>query len=115
MWCVCAVQGHLYAGSDYGAAQMPLATCERSRSCMDCVLARDPYCGWDQSAGRCTLLAGSERYCRPLSQHVEQASIIQTSTIVISHFSELIQSVKDGDATLCPEAGEISNDDIKSD
>uniref|UniRef100_A0A4W6ELQ8 Semaphorin 4e n=1 Tax=Lates calcarifer TaxID=8187 RepID=A0A4W6ELQ8_LATCA len=38
------VTGQIYAGSDYGAVQIPLASCYRSSSCMDCVLARDPYC-----------------------------------------------------------------------
>uniref|UniRef100_A0A3Q2YV72 Semaphorin 4e n=1 Tax=Hippocampus comes TaxID=109280 RepID=A0A3Q2YV72_HIPCM len=41
------VTGQLYAGSDYGVVQVPLATCGRSLSCLDCILARDPYCGWD--------------------------------------------------------------------
>uniref|UniRef100_A0A3Q2YH09 Semaphorin 4e n=1 Tax=Hippocampus comes TaxID=109280 RepID=A0A3Q2YH09_HIPCM len=41
------LQGQLYAGSDYGVVQVPLATCGRSLSCLDCILARDPYCGWD--------------------------------------------------------------------
>lgn len=56
------LQGQLYAGSDNGAAQIPLATCERSLSCMDCVLARDPYCGWDKVVGKCTLVSSSQRY-----------------------------------------------------
>ncbi|XP_067461681.1 semaphorin-4E [Thunnus thynnus] len=72
------VTGQLYAGSDYGVVQIPLATCGRSVSCMDCVLARDPYCGWDKVAGKCTALNNTQ--------------------------SELIQSVKDGNATLCPRA-----------
>ncbi|XP_070701650.1 semaphorin-4E [Pempheris klunzingeri] len=72
------VTGQLYASSDYGAAQLPLATCGRSLSCMDCVLARDPYCGWDQVAGKCVVLSDSQR--------------------------QLIQSVKEGDASLCPDA-----------
>lgn len=57
---VCGVQGQLYAGSDSGAAQIPLATCERSSSCMDCVLSRDPYCGWDKAARKCALLSSSQ-------------------------------------------------------
>lgn len=73
--------GWLYAGSDSGAVQMPLATCQRSSSCMDCVLARDPYCGWDKDAGKCTALSTTQK--------------------------ELIQSVKDGDASICPDAGPI--------
>lgn len=56
-------QGHIYAGSDLGAAQVPLATCGRSLTCMDCVLARDPYCGWDAAAGKCSLVSASQRYC----------------------------------------------------
>ncbi|XP_068195924.1 semaphorin-4E [Antennarius striatus] len=75
------VTGQLYAGSDYGVAQIPLATCERSSSCMDCVLARDPYCGWDKAVRKCIPLSSSQR--------------------------EIIQSVKEGDASLCPEADPI--------
>ncbi|XP_029687149.1 semaphorin-4E-like isoform X2 [Takifugu rubripes] len=72
------VTGQLYAGSDSGVTQVPLATCGRSTSCMDCVLSRDPYCGWDMVDGKCSLLSSSTR--------------------------ELIQSVKEGDAKLCPPA-----------
>eukprot|EP00066_Takifugu_rubripes_P009057 XP_003975685.1 PREDICTED: semaphorin-4E-like [Takifugu rubripes] len=72
------VTGQLYAGSDSGVTQVPLATCGRSTSCMDCVLSRDPYCGWDKVDGKCSLLSSSTR--------------------------ELIQSVKEGDAKLCPPA-----------
>ncbi|XP_038575262.1 semaphorin-4E isoform X3 [Micropterus salmoides] len=75
------VTGQLYAGSDYGAAQIPLATCGRSSSCMDCVLARDPYCGWDTVGGKCIVISNSQR--------------------------ELIQSVKEGDASLCPGADPV--------
>lgn len=75
------VTGQLYAGSDSGAAQVPLANCERSTTCMDCVLARDPYCGWDKTNGHCVSLSNSQ--------------------------SELIQSVREGDASLCPVADPI--------
>ncbi|XP_029971561.1 semaphorin-4E [Salarias fasciatus] len=73
--------GHLYAGSDSGAAQIPLATCEKSSTCMDCVLARDPYCGWDTAVKKCVPLSKSQ--------------------------SEPIQSVKEGDASLCPPADPV--------
>ncbi|XP_068427319.1 semaphorin-4E [Clinocottus analis] len=73
--------GQLYAGSDSGAAQVPLATCGRSSSCMDCVLSRDPYCGWDEDVKRCVFLSDSPR--------------------------GLIQNVKKGDAALCPDADPV--------
>uniref|UniRef100_A0A3Q1GV07 Semaphorin-1A n=1 Tax=Acanthochromis polyacanthus TaxID=80966 RepID=A0A3Q1GV07_9TELE len=79
------VTGQLYAGSDYGAAQVPLVTCERSLSCMDCVLARDPYCGWDKTDKKCVSVSNSER--------------------------ELIQSVKGGNASLCPVADPVKPED----
>ncbi|KAL3988357.1 tRNA uridine 5-carboxymethylaminomethyl modification enzyme [Sarotherodon galilaeus] len=75
------VHGQLYAGSDTGVAQIPLATCERSSSCMDCVLARDPYCGWNNALGKCVFISKSQR--------------------------DIIQSVKVGDASLCPDADPI--------
>ncbi|XP_054619788.1 semaphorin-4E [Dunckerocampus dactyliophorus] len=75
------VTDQLYAGSDYGVVQVPVATCGRSLSCMDCVLARDPYCGWDKVAGSCVALSSTQR--------------------------ELIQSVRDGDASLCPKAAPV--------
>lgn len=75
------VHGQLYAGSDTGVAQIPLATCERSSSCMDCVLARDPHCGWNNALGKCVFISKSQR--------------------------DIIQSVKVGDASLCPDADPI--------
>ncbi|KAL6104410.1 uncharacterized protein ACO6RY_14147 [Pungitius sinensis] len=77
------VTGQLYAGSDYGAAQIPLATCRRSSSCMDCVLARDPYCGWDTVDRKCVFLSDSPR--------------------------RLIQSLKAGNASLCPDADAVKS------
>uniref|UniRef100_A0A672K1P5 Semaphorin-4E-like n=1 Tax=Sinocyclocheilus grahami TaxID=75366 RepID=A0A672K1P5_SINGR len=64
-------QNQLYAGSASGVVQMPVSNCNRYSSCLDCVLARDPYCAWDLTSN-------------------------------LLHFSNLIQSLKDGDATRCP-------------
>ncbi|XP_047443912.1 semaphorin-4E [Mugil cephalus] len=47
-------KGLLYAGSEFGAVQMPVSNCSRYESCVDCVLARDPYCAWDSSTEQCS-------------------------------------------------------------
>lgn len=73
--------GLLYAGTESGAVQMPLASCGRSASCVDCVLARDPFCGWDTTTAQCTALSTSQR--------------------------KLIQSVKRADASLCPDSAPV--------
>ncbi|KAF5897300.1 semaphorin-4E-like isoform X1, partial [Clarias magur] len=48
--------GQLYAGSEVAAVQMPLSSCGHYTSCMDCVLARDPYCGWDLTTDSCVTI-----------------------------------------------------------
>ncbi|KTG03813.1 hypothetical protein cypCar_00017255 [Cyprinus carpio] len=73
-------QNQLYAGSASGVVQMPVSNCSRYSSCLDCVLARDPYCAWDVPAQRCSRLPTSADDGK----------------------SNLIQSLKDGDATRCP-------------
>ncbi|CAB1326619.1 unnamed protein product [Coregonus sp. 'balchen'] len=70
--------GQLYAGSEYGAVQMPFSSCGRSGACVDCVLARDPYCVWDRTTAQCITLSTANAD------------------------SELIQSLWAGDFSLCP-------------
>ncbi|MCI4390806.1 hypothetical protein PGIGA_G00127150 [Pangasianodon gigas] len=72
--------GQLYAGSEVAAVQMPLSACDHYTSCMDCVLARDPYCGWDLISNSCIAI---------------------NSTQPDTH-SEVVQSLRDGNATRCP-------------
>lgn len=47
-------KGQLYAGSDFAAVQMPVSNCSCYDTCVDCILARDPYCAWDRSTGQCS-------------------------------------------------------------
>nr|XP_016846458.1 PREDICTED: semaphorin-4D isoform X3 [Anolis carolinensis] len=44
---------YLYAGSNAGVVQSSVAFCEKYSSCVDCVLARDPYCAWNPQASSC--------------------------------------------------------------
>ncbi|XP_048844867.1 semaphorin-4E-like [Brienomyrus brachyistius] len=72
--------GALYAGSSSGVVQVPLRGCSRYKACLDCVLARDPYCAWDTAEGACVAVPPGEP----------------------SPDRELIQRVKDGNGSLCP-------------
>ncbi|XP_037061625.1 semaphorin-4D isoform X3 [Peromyscus leucopus] len=53
----------VYAGSNSGVVQAPLAFCGKHGSCEDCVLARDPYCAWSPASKACVLhqAVGSNR------------------------------------------------------
>uniref|UniRef100_A0A8C1RU90 Si:dkey-49n23.1 n=1 Tax=Cyprinus carpio TaxID=7962 RepID=A0A8C1RU90_CYPCA len=42
---------HLFIDSDEGVVQLPVQRCELyGKACVDCCLARDPYCAWDGSS-----------------------------------------------------------------
>ncbi|KAI1901082.1 hypothetical protein AGOR_G00056470 [Albula goreensis] len=43
----------LYVGSRSEILQLPLANCSRYQSSPDCLLSRDPYCGWDSEGRTC--------------------------------------------------------------
>lgn len=77
--CVCVCQGQLYAGSEFGAVQMPVSNCSSHDTCVDCILARDPYCAWDFSTEQCS-------------------SVRNTSDTAA-------QSLKEGDVSRCPQPG----------
>ncbi|XP_053165989.1 semaphorin-4G [Hemicordylus capensis] len=58
-------QRSLYVGSRSGVLQLPCSTCRRYTSCFDCVLARDPYCGWDGES------------CREFAETQDRTQLIQ--------------------------------------
>uniref|UniRef100_A0A672FD16 Sema domain-containing protein n=1 Tax=Salarias fasciatus TaxID=181472 RepID=A0A672FD16_SALFA len=67
--------GQLYGGTSNAVVQVDVRDCSRYTSCDDCILARDPYCGWDRMEGKCASAAGT---------------------------SSWFQSLTDGDTSLCP-------------
>ncbi|XP_063083337.1 semaphorin-4D isoform X4 [Cavia porcellus] len=54
----------VYAGSNTGVVQSPLAFCEKHGSCEDCVLARDPYCAWSPTESACVTVHQAEASSR---------------------------------------------------
>ncbi|KAM5261133.1 semaphorin-4D isoform 1-T15 [Hipposideros larvatus] len=46
----------VYAGSNSGVVQAPVAFCGKHSTCDDCVLARDPYCTWSLATATCVAL-----------------------------------------------------------
>eukprot|EP00058_Branchiostoma_floridae_P006786 XP_002592274.1 hypothetical protein BRAFLDRAFT_71005 [Branchiostoma floridae] len=44
----------IYIGSNSGVRMLPLHNCGAYTSCVACVSARDPYCGWSRAQARCT-------------------------------------------------------------
>ncbi|XP_036596840.1 semaphorin-4D isoform X6 [Trichosurus vulpecula] len=58
----------IYAGSNSGVVQSPVAFCEKHSTCVDCVLARDPYCAWNPRKASCVAI---------FKEHGNNSSLIQ--------------------------------------
>ncbi|XP_074137576.1 semaphorin-4D isoform X8 [Sminthopsis crassicaudata] len=58
----------IYAGSNSGVVQSPVAFCEKHSTCVDCVLARDPYCAWNPRKASCVDI---------FKEHGSNSSLIQ--------------------------------------
>ncbi|TDH08379.1 hypothetical protein EPR50_G00096750 [Perca flavescens] len=82
-------KGQLYAGSEFGAIQMPVSNCSRYDTCVDCILARDPYCAWDLDTQQCS----SVYSLSPPS-------------------SNAIQSLKEGNVAQCPKPDPVAAVDV---
>ncbi|KAM8889027.1 semaphorin-4E [Synchiropus picturatus] len=80
-------KGQLFAGSKFGAVQIPISNCSRYDTCVDCILARDPYCVWDLSMKQC-------------------------SSVYTSPPSDSVQSLKEGDLAKCPNLGPVAVVDV---
>lgn len=51
----------LYVSSQWEVSQVPLDLCDvYGGGCHGCLMARDPYCGWDQ--GHCVSIYSPHRY-----------------------------------------------------
>uniref|UniRef100_A0A8C6FN09 Semaphorin 4D n=1 Tax=Moschus moschiferus TaxID=68415 RepID=A0A8C6FN09_MOSMO len=60
----------VYAGSNSGVVQAPVAFCGKHGSCEDCVLARDPYCAWSPAMAACVTLHQTDGPSRGLIQEM---------------------------------------------
>ncbi|XP_040923562.1 semaphorin-4A [Betta splendens] len=64
-------KGVVYVGTSGGVTAVPLANCSVYRTCSQCVLARDPLCGWSPSRRACTGLDSSD----PLTQDLDKGNV----------------------------------------
>nr|XP_046246907.1 semaphorin-4E isoform X2 [Scatophagus argus] len=78
-------KGQLYAGSELGAVQMPVSNCSRYDACVDCILARDPYCAWDFASEQCSSVSS-----------------------LSSSLNTAVQSLKEGDISQCPQPDPVA-------
>ncbi|XP_051901904.1 semaphorin-7A [Pristis pectinata] len=62
--------GHLFVGTPMETVRLPLANCgDYGSTCVQCVAARDPYCGWNRTNGECVAV--------PQTHNVRDSEVVQ--------------------------------------
>ncbi|KTG06113.1 hypothetical protein cypCar_00012514, partial [Cyprinus carpio] len=92
-------QGAVLIGSSEGVISVPMSNCSYYWSCAECVLARDPFCGWDPVMKLCTDMHTHDH----LVQDVDEGNVSAQCTYV-SSMSRSGQSRTP--STVCP-PGEV--------
>ncbi|KAM4013800.1 semaphorin-4A isoform 1-T5 [Anomaloglossus baeobatrachus] len=64
----------LYVGSRDGLLQVPLTNCSVYRTCIECVLARDPYCAWSLPSGQCQGVPSAQENGETWLQDIEEGN-----------------------------------------
>nr|XP_020471166.1 semaphorin-7A-like [Monopterus albus]XP_020471167.1 semaphorin-7A-like [Monopterus albus] len=69
-------KGHLYVGTAMEVQRLPLADCGRyGNTCRECILSRDPYCGWDRARRKCiTIPPGYNVTSKELIQNLDHSN-----------------------------------------
>lgn len=67
-----ATKGVIFIGMSEGVLRLPTSNCSFYWTCAQCVLSRDPFCGWDSGTRMCVEVRGSRG---KLAQDVDRGNI----------------------------------------
>ncbi|XP_032090155.1 semaphorin-7A-like, partial [Thamnophis elegans] len=72
-----ATTGYLYMSTEFEVTRLPLQDCSQYHgNCWNCILARDPYCGWDAAAKTCSTVS-QKNHTNRLIQSLDSSSTTQ--------------------------------------
>lgn len=95
-------QAVIYVGTSEGVVRVPTANCSVYWTCPQCVLARDPFCGWDSNSRACVDVSNAKT---TLVQDVDRGNVEEAcSSVSLTHRARFSPSKLS--ATSCP-AGEL--------
>ncbi|XP_005456065.1 semaphorin-4B [Oreochromis niloticus] len=89
-------KGVLYVGTSEGVTAVPVANCSTYTTCSQCLLARDPLCGWSRTSRACTRVHGSHE---DMVQNLEDSNAedkcagqtkAEAITVVHAHVNEVV-------------------------
>ncbi|XP_048880474.1 semaphorin-4A-like [Brienomyrus brachyistius] len=68
----------VFVGTSEGVFQVPISNCSFYWNCGECVLAQDPFCGWDPDQGVCSRVTGDPAGLR---QDVENGNAMEACNL----------------------------------
>nr|XP_046273937.1 semaphorin-4A [Scatophagus argus]XP_046273938.1 semaphorin-4A [Scatophagus argus] len=73
----------VYVGTSEGVVRVPTANCSFYWTCPQCVLARDPFCGWDSASRACVEVSNAQT---SLGQDVDRGNVEEAcSSVSLTH------------------------------
>lgn len=95
-------QGVVYVGTSEGVVRVPTVNCSVYWTCPQCVLARDPFCGWDPNSRACVEVKTTKSV---LVQDVDRGNVEEAcSSVSLTHRARFNPNKLN--AASCP-AGEL--------
>ncbi|XP_060779480.1 sema domain, immunoglobulin domain (Ig), transmembrane domain (TM) and short cytoplasmic domain, (semaphorin) 4Ba isoform X2 [Neoarius graeffei] len=85
-----ADKGVLFVSSYSELVEIPVANCSNHQSCGECILTRDPYCGW--TGGQCVDIRQASSK-RKILQDIENANTATCSEVLSSSHSTQLSSI----------------------
>ncbi|XP_044191011.1 semaphorin-4A isoform X1 [Thunnus albacares] len=65
-------KGMIYVGTSEGVVRVPTANCSFYWTCAQCVLSRDPFCGWDPASRACVETSSAQT---SLGQDIDRGNV----------------------------------------
>ncbi|XP_040910145.1 semaphorin-4A isoform X2 [Toxotes jaculatrix] len=110
-------KGVIYVGTSEGVVRVPTANCSFYWTCAQCVLARDPFCGWDPANRACVEVSNAQT---SLGQDIDRGNVEDAcNSVTLTHRArfgpnklpagELVSvSLNEVVRLLCPAASRLS-------
>ncbi|XP_065149839.1 semaphorin-4A isoform X1 [Paramisgurnus dabryanus] len=107
-------RGAVLIGYAEGVVSVPLSNCSYHWSCAECILARDPFCGWDPGMKVCTDATSQQSVVQDVdggnvSEQCKSAIPRSRASLPVSPSSEVLSvSLNEVVHLQCPEASQLA-------
>ncbi|KAM7372748.1 hypothetical protein PAMP_007646 [Pampus punctatissimus] len=76
-------KGMIYVGTSEGVVRVPTANCSFYWTCAQCVLSRDPFCGWDPASRACVETSNTQT---SLGQDIDRGNVEEAcNSVSLTH------------------------------